>query len=159
MKASKAAGVVPPSGVRPGGMPPRSATFALVSGSFIDGVDLGAEPVDDRRAACARGTWTPNQAVACTSGKPASAVVGTSGRAGLRIAVVTASARSRPSRRWPMTRGQVVDRHLDPPGDHLLQHRPGAAEGHVLHLDAGLTDFSSSPVRCSEVPMPERCRC
>ena len=53
------------------------------------------------------GTCTPNQAVASTSGKPASAVVGTSGRAGERVAVVTASARSRPSRMWPITEGRL----------------------------------------------------
>src|SRR6476661_5614581 len=49
----------------------------------------------------------PNQATASTVGKPASRVVGTSGKDGLRRSVVTARARNRPSRMWLREEGRL----------------------------------------------------
>ena len=52
------------------------------------------------------GATTPSQNVACSLGKPASIVVGTSGNFGLRWGLVTASARSAPD--WMCGRAVVI---------------------------------------------------
>jgi hypothetical protein len=50
----------------------------------------------------------PFSSSASTPGRPASAVLGTSGSSGLRAPPGTASARSRPLRMWSSTEGTVA---------------------------------------------------
>ena len=53
------------------------------------------------------GAEKPNQFVDVTPGKPSSAKVGTSGRAGVRSASLVASGRIRPPRIFPMAVGTL----------------------------------------------------
>jgi hypothetical protein len=53
------------------------------------------------------GATMPDQLSNCASGRPSSPIAGTSGSAGLRCGVITASARRRPSRTGPSTAGSV----------------------------------------------------
>jgi hypothetical protein len=56
-------------------------------------------------AGVAAGTTRPYQLSEVTFGRPASAVVGTSGSVGARLALVTARAFSLPLRMWPRSTG------------------------------------------------------
>ena len=64
-------------------------------------VDRRGEPVQDRTGGVRAGAWIPNHAMVSTAANPASRTVGTIGREGERLGLVTASARNRPSLIWP----------------------------------------------------------
>ena len=82
------------------------------------------------------GTKTAYQPVTSNPGRAASASVGKSGAAGVRLADVTASARS-----WPCCISGIISAILlkkwAPAGHQVLQRRCGAAIRHMGQLDAG----------------------
>ena len=70
-------------------------------------VHAEGEGKDENLSEYQMGATMPDQLSNCASGRPASAIGGTFGNAGLRCGVITASARMRPSRNGPSTAGKV----------------------------------------------------
>ena len=96
----------------------------------------------------------PNHATASTAGKPASRVVGVSGRAGARFSPVTASARIRPSRMWPSEEGRLSTARSTRPAITSVSIGPEPRKG-TWTKSIPAACFSNSPVRCRLVPLPE----
>ena len=100
------------------------------------------------------GACTPNQAVASKSGMPASAMVGTSGSEEERPAPLTASARSRPSRMWPMQEGMLSQPASRRPATASTSIGPAPRKG-TCAMSVPERSFSISMVMCGEPPLPE----
>jgi hypothetical protein len=69
-------------------------------------------------------------------GKPASCKVGTLGSFSSRVVLVTASARSVPSKRRSERQGDVVDGRADLPPNRIGNRLPAAIVGDMGHLRA-----------------------
>ena len=70
-------------------------------------------------------------------GTPASAIGGSSGAAGERLARRHRQAAQLATLDQRQHRTDIVEHHVDPPGDEVVERRAGAAIGHVQHLDPG----------------------
>ena len=76
-----------------------------------------------------------------------------SGSASERVAVVTASARSLPALMYSIDDGSGGEHDLHLPAEQVGQRGPGAAIGHVNHVDAG-HHLEQLAGHMSRVPMP-----
>ena len=70
-------------------------------------------------------------------GRPASAIVGTSGTAGARFADVTRQRTHLALLHERHHRGDVVEEQVDAPGDEVLDRGRGAAIGDMHEIEAG----------------------
>jgi hypothetical protein len=112
------------------------------------------------------GAKKPFQPNSSMLGRPCSRTVGRSGSASVRFGESVASARSAPPRTWASDVEIWSPAELDAAREQLLHQRSGAAERHVIHLDAGVAlqafrrrDASRCPARSSRRTRPCRSPC